>query len=161
MMGEAVALECVTLRRAANSDRDAIVGLHSEGLALVGVGHDPTLDSDLEDVEGSYLKRGGEFLIVQKGDAVVAMGAFRRLDGRNAEIRRLRVASGNRRQGHGRAVLIKLLEEAAERGFRSIVVDISAEMSEARSLFESEGFQLEREGDLFGIQMFSYRKSLV
>ena len=149
-----------TLRRANNADRDAIVQLHSEGHELVGVSHDPNLDSDLEDVEGTYLSRGGEFLVITEDDRVIGMGGFRKLDSRHVELRRLRVAREAQRRGLGRCLLRRLVEEGATRGFKSMVLDASAEMTEARALFSSEGFELEREGEFFGLEVFFYRRSL-
>ncbi len=148
------------LRRATNDDRDGIVQLHSEGLAELGVAHDPKLDSDLEDVEGSYLKRGGEFFVALKGEKVVGMGAFRKLDSRNVELRRIRVARAESRQGIARAIVQSLVQEAAKREFKSIVLDLSGEMTAAKQLFESEGFELERDGEFFGVETFFYRKPL-
>lgn len=154
------AASALTLRRASNADRDAVVRLHVEGLEQVGVSHDPKLDSDLEDIEGAYTSRGGEFIVAVQGDAIIGMAAFRKLDGRNVELRRLRVSASERRKGHGRNLVRELVQEATSRGFKSMVLDASAEMEEARALFESEGFELERENDFFGMQVFFYRKQL-
>jgi ribosomal protein S18 acetylase RimI-like enzyme len=154
------ASEVVRLRRARNDDRDGIVSLHVEGLEEVGVGHDPKLDCDLEDIQGSYLARGGEFLVGIDGDRVIAMGAFRKLDSRNAELRRLRVSKSHLRKGFGRALVRQLVEESTARGFKSLVLDAAGEMVAARQLFEAEGFELERQGEFFGLETYFYRKTL-
>ena len=148
------------LRRATNRDRDGIVQLHAQGWEIVGISHDPKLDSDLEDVEGSYIARGGEFIVATVDEQVIGMGAFRRLDSRNVEIRRLRVSSRILRQGIGRSILRHLVQEATSRGFKSLVLDATGEMEAARGLFESEGFELERQVEIFGLESYFYRKTL-
>lgn len=52
----------------------------------VGAFVEGTSDPDLDDVEGTYLDTGGEFLVGEVGGRVVSMGAFRPVAGYLAEL---------------------------------------------------------------------------
>jgi GNAT superfamily N-acetyltransferase len=145
------------IRTASNSDRDQVVLLHEEGLSDHGARHDPNLDSDLEDLEGFYRSPGGEFLVQYSGDRLVAMGGFRKLDSKSVELRQLRVTKSWRGKGLGRAMIQALVARAKELGFKQMVLDASEDMLDVRMLLESEGFELDRKGEFFGINLYFYR----
>ncbi len=149
-----------SIRRATNADRDQVVQLHQEGLSEVGVDHDSNLDSDLEDLDGCYTSRGGEFLVFEDSGKVIAMGAYRKLDNKSVELRRFRVARVYRRQGYGRRLLRALADQAKIQGFKQMVLDVNDGMYAACALFELQGFELERTTEFFGVILHFYRKLL-
>jgi len=81
------------IRRYAPGDHAMVFALHQECLAQVGVypGDGVYYDDDLADVEGVYLRAGGEFLVGEVGGEIAASGGLRRVDERVAEMVRLRV----------------------------------------------------------------------
>ncbi|HEY0259264.1 MAG TPA: GNAT family N-acetyltransferase, partial [Lacisediminihabitans sp.] len=62
---------------------------------------------------------GGAFLVVLRGGAAVAGGAFKRIDDRTAEMKRVWTHPLHRRQGLARRVMGELEHEAALRGYRA------------------------------------------
>jgi GNAT superfamily N-acetyltransferase len=87
-----------------------------------------------------FERAGGYFLIAKEAGHAVGCGAFRPLDDRCAEIKRMFVRRGARRRGIGRQILRHLEEEIRRRGFRSIVLETGCDNSEALALYESEGY---------------------
>jgi len=56
------------------------------------------------------------------------------------EILNLGVAAAHRRQGIGRALVARVLQELAGRGVRTVYLEVRASNTEARQLYESLGF---------------------
>lgn len=164
----------LTLRRYDPSDHDAVLDLHERALRDAGAYAEDLPDgaeADLDDVEAAYLERGGEFLVGERGGAIVAMGAFRPFEGAEAfdyperdvataEIKRMRVAPDRQRQGYGERVLAALEERARESGFERLVLDTGVEMTAARSFYEEHGFEQvgREEFPEYGVSVLLYEK---
>lgn len=103
------------------------------------LGRVPTLNPDLLDVPGHYLRRGGGFfLAVDGGGRVVGSAGFSRIDGTDgAFVHRLYVKPSLKRRGVGSALLA-----AVERGMRGKGVRVSwVHLGEPREQwFESYAF---------------------
>jgi putative acetyltransferase len=76
------------------------------------------------------------------GDAVAAMGALKRLDADNGEIKSMRVADAWLGKGVGRAMLEHILKEARAKGFRTLWLETGSTpaFEPALRLYESAGF---------------------
>jgi ribosomal protein S18 acetylase RimI-like enzyme len=96
---------------------------------------------DLADVGGSFLARGGEFLVAEIDGHVVGMGGFRPGAGGCAEVLRIRVHPATRRRGIGRALMAELERRAARRGFRSVRLDTAANQPEAMAFYQGLGYR--------------------
>lgn len=83
---------------------------------------------------------GGYFVIAKEAGEAVGCGAFRPVDERCAEIKRMFVRRTARRRGIARQILRHLEEEIRRRGFRSIVLETGCDNSEAMALYEAEGY---------------------
>jgi len=83
---------------------------------------------------------GGYFVIAKEAGQTVGCGAFRPVDDRCAEIKRMFVRRAARRRGIARQILRHLEEEIRRRGFRSIVLETGCDNSEALALYEAEGY---------------------
>jgi GNAT superfamily N-acetyltransferase len=144
--------------RAANRHADQIRRLHLAGLVDSGsLSLDPTLDSDLVDVEASYAD--GYFVLVSYADdpgVVVGMGAIRLIDG-NWHVKRMRVAAAHRRKGIAQAVLDSLLAEARSLGVGALMLDTSAKQLAAQRLYERNGFMLTGKTEIGGVPSCVYR----
>ncbi|RLK47360.1 GNAT family N-acetyltransferase [Microbacterium telephonicum] len=79
---------------------------------------------------------------VRIGDEVIGVGALKRLDAENAELKSMRVADGHRGTGAGRGILRHILAEARAAGFANVWLETgsSVEFLPARTLYSSEGF---------------------
>lgn len=132
----------LVLRRYRLEDFEAVRELHFEGLEAVGARMgDPSLDEDLDRVEEVYLAGGGEFLVGTVGERVVAMGALKRISGRRAEIKRMRVRPECWRRGRGQEMLRALERRAAGLGYSTLHLDTTAGQTAARRLYEKNGFR--------------------
>ncbi len=83
----------------------------------------------------------GAFLIARGGDGDIAgCGGIQRHDADTAEVKRMWVAPTWRGAGVGRHLLAELERTSAELGYRSIVLDTNATLTEAIALYESAGY---------------------
>jgi len=105
-----------------------------------------TFGSDLDDIEGVYLKSGGDFLVGVEGRKIVVIGAIRKYTDTCGELKRLRVRRDYQRKGLGETMMRKLVTRARELGYKELILDTIAENRPARRLFEKLGFsELRRE----------------
>ncbi|SDM16571.1 Ribosomal protein S18 acetylase RimI [Halogranum gelatinilyticum] len=168
-------MAALTLRRYREDDAERVRELHETAMRELEAFVDDLPDVDLNDVHGSYVEPGGDFLVGEVDGEVVAMGAFRPVKGyltdllselppATAEVKRMRVDPAWQGQGFGGQLLTALEERARERGFTHLVLDTTAAMEAAQGLYESHGFELVRRVDVaFGgdaLEMLCYRKSL-
>jgi putative acetyltransferase len=85
---------------------------------------------------------GTAFFTAWDGDALVGMGAVKRLDADHAELKSMRTADGHRRKGVAAAVLAALIEHARHEGIArlSLETGTDAEFVAARALYRRFGF---------------------
>jgi len=87
-----------------------------------------------------FERAGGYFVIAKDGEDAVGCGAFRPVDERCTEIKRMFVRRTARRRGIARQILRHLEGEIRHRGFRSIVLETGYDNVEALALYEAEGY---------------------
>jgi putative acetyltransferase len=133
----------LTLRPATNRDAKAIETLVFGVLVEYGLKPDPSgTDSDLQDIEASYVARGGMFdvLVSEAGEIVGTVGLYP-ASSSVCELRKMYLAAPVRRQGHGRRLLEHALRRARELGFSRVVLETASVLREAVALYESYGFR--------------------
>lgn len=82
-----------------------------------------------------------------------ACGCFKAVDAETVEMKRMFVAGGHRRKGHGRAVVRALEEWAAELGFTRSVLETGKGQPEAIGLYRGMGYELtENYGPYVGLE---------
>src|SRR5919199_967643 len=103
---ETLTAEPLHIRRYEPGDKDAVRRLHDDALNEVGahLGSGPW-DEDLNEIEGVYLRSGGEFLVGVLHGEIVAMGALRRISRHKAELKRMRVRPDLQGRGYGQTLL--------------------------------------------------------
>ncbi|MFR9721813.1 GNAT family N-acetyltransferase [Streptomyces sp. MS19] len=133
----------------------------ADGLTVVPVRlSDPLCGPMLRDLEREYVTRYGpvasdemarypdaEFappdglllLLLRDGEAV-AGGAYRRYDGRTAELKRIWTHAAHRRRGLARRVVEELERAAAVRGYRRVYLTTGPRQPEARGLYLAAGY---------------------
>lgn len=147
-----------TVRRYRADDGTAVRQLHATAMRDAGAFTEGADDADLDDVVGTYLA-DGEFLVATLGGEVVGMGAFRPVDegiaalhggvdDHAAEIKRMRVAPDQQREGIGQRLYDGLERRARERGVRELVLDTMPSLTAARRFYEANGFVHERDVDV-------------
>ncbi|WUI01655.1 GNAT family N-acetyltransferase [Spirillospora sp. NBC_00431] len=169
------------LRRYGAADHDAVLALHREGLAQVGLrpGDGVYYDHDFFRMEDIYLRNDGEFLVGELGGRIVAMGGLRRADlvpgGRArafggyapgtpaldaVEMVRLRVRPAVQRRGYGTAVIQALEQRAVEHGYRVLRADTTELQGPALALYGKFGWTETRRETIGGIVNIYIEKQL-
>ena len=98
-------------------------------------------EEELATLPGKYAPPGGRLLLASEGDITAGCGALRELSEGVSEMKRLFVRPAFRKQGVGRLLAERLIEEARRIGYRSMRLDTLASMRSARALYESLGFR--------------------
>jgi len=82
----------------------------------------------------------GAFVVAYVGGAPVGCGAVRRLEGGDAELKRMYVDPSRRGRGIGRALLAALEAEARALGARRLVLETGIRQTAALALYRNAGF---------------------
>lgn len=133
----------MNLRSATNQDAAEVRALIFGVLAEYGLCGDPTgTDADLDDIETSYIGRGGLFdvLLGDDGRIVGTVGLYP-LEHGVCELRKMYLRAETRGQGLGRRLLDHALDRARALGFRRVVLETNSKLVEAIGLYTRYGFQ--------------------
>lgn len=82
----------------------------------------------------------GNFLLLLRGGVAVGGGAFKRLDERTAELKRMWTRRDLRRQGLSRKVLVELEAQVRRQGYERIYLTTGFRQPEAVNLYLSHGY---------------------
>jgi putative acetyltransferase len=99
------------------------------------------IDAELDGLPGEYAPPDGVILIARMDEQPVGLVAYRRLDARTCEMKRLYVQAPARGVGLSRSLVEALLTHAAEAGYEEIRLDTLPKMGPAQRLYESLGFR--------------------
>jgi GNAT superfamily N-acetyltransferase len=100
-----------------------------------------SFEAELAGLPGSYALPGGALLIAMDGDRAAGCAALRKFADGVGEMKRLFVRPEHRGQGAGRALAVRVLEEAVGAGYTRMRLDTLARLKEAMSLYQSLGFK--------------------
>lgn len=100
------------------------------------------IKTELAGLPGYYAPPTGRLLILYEGDLPAGCGAFRPIDQQICELKRMFVKPEFRGRGLGRAIAVRLLEEAHLSGYQIARLDTATFLKEAQSLYQSLGFQV-------------------
>lgn len=131
------------LRPATNADGPAVRDLVFGVLREYGLEPDPEeTDADLNDLEASYLSRGGTFDVLEAADGRIAgsVGLYP-LEPGVCELRKMYLATDARGRGQGRRLLDHALAAARARGFRRVILETASVLNEAIALYQRYGFR--------------------
>jgi ribosomal protein S18 acetylase RimI-like enzyme len=131
----------LVLRRYEPSDLQAVWALHQHASQVAGVPTPEPYFSDLHDVEGAFLNRGGECVVGAYQGQMVAMGGLKRTAGDGAEIVRMRVHPDFQRQGFGSAILRHLEQCAAELGYKTLHRETLVVQEAAQQFYRRHGYR--------------------
>ncbi len=101
---------------------------------------DPSLNSDLEDIEASFIAKGDDFYVAENDGRIVGTAGLLFGEGR-ARIVRMSVAQSRRKRRIATALLEQCIESAAQRGFREIWAYTQPEWPDAVSFYSGSGFE--------------------
>jgi ribosomal protein S18 acetylase RimI-like enzyme len=146
-MSEALAAARIEILPARAADEIATVKvLFLEYAASLGVSLCfQGFDKELEELPGSYAPPGGRLYLASVDGAVAGCVGLRPLvsaysDG-CCEMKRLYLRPNSRGLGLGRRLAKLIIADARKIGYRRLVLDTLADMTEARALYASLGFR--------------------
>jgi len=131
-----------TFRSATQADAGPVRELVYQVLREFGFTPDPAgTDADLEDLERSYLARGGvfELLLDEQGKLVGCVGLYP-IDEATAELRKMYLRPDARGHGHGQRLLDHALGHARRLGFGIVVLQTATILERALTLYLRAGF---------------------
>jgi GNAT superfamily N-acetyltransferase len=82
----------------------------------------------------------GVFLVAWAGSDPAGCAALKRLDRRTGEVKRVYVAERARRRGAGRALMVRIEDEARARGYERVRLDIGDRQPAAMELYRALGY---------------------
>jgi putative acetyltransferase len=102
-----------------------------------------SLSDDLSDISRHYLGSSGNHFWVAEVDGQIkgTVGIYRRTDG-EAELHRMGVAAGSRRQGIGGELLKTAEGFCREQGYPRIYLTTATHMNAAVAMYQKAGYQL-------------------
>ena len=131
------------IRQGRTADREQIEKVVFEVLTEYGLRPDPDgTDSDLKDVEASYIKSGGVFEVIESPDGLIlGTGGLFPVEADACEVRKMYLSKSARGKGLGKKLLQRLLQKAKELGFKRVELETASVLKEAIGLYESFGFK--------------------
>jgi len=100
-----------------------------------------SFEAELAGLPGLYSPPGGALLIAMDGPQAAGCAALRKFGEGIGEMKRLFVRPEYRGQGVGRALAMRVLQEAIAAGYALIRLDTLARLKEAMRLYQSLGFK--------------------
>jgi putative acetyltransferase len=100
------------------------------------------VQTELASLPGYYAAPLGRLVLVYDAGEAAGCGAFRPLDEKVCELKRMYVRPEFRGKGLGRAMALHLLDEARVSGYEIARLDTAVFLIEAQALYQSLGFQV-------------------
>ena len=99
-------------------------------------------EKELVDLPGKYSPPSGRLLLAYVSNQLAGCIALRKHDSDTCEMKRLFLRPGFRGKGLGKALVVKIIDEAKSIGYKAMCLDtIPGKMDSAIALYEAMGFQ--------------------
>jgi ribosomal protein S18 acetylase RimI-like enzyme len=148
------------VRRARPAEADRLLDLHRRALREAGTDPDDVPGArDVLWLEEAYLDTGGEFLVGEVDEQVVAMGGIV-VDDTVGEVFRFAVDPDHQRRGYGSAVLGGLEAAARERGVSRVTLTTASRQEAAVSFYRTRGYAETERGRNGEYELVHFEKSL-
>ena len=122
-------------------DQEAVRSLVLDGMReRWGKAYDPTANSDVDDIAGTYVARGATVAVLELDRVIVACGTLVGETERRGRIVRVSVHKDHRRRGHARRIVEHLVDRARERGMVEVAVTTDSPWTSAVNLYLACGF---------------------
>lgn len=133
----------LSIRRYEPADEAAVWTVHEQALRAspITFAEDVPGDEDLRAIRDEYLDAGGEFLVGTVNGNVAAIGGYQATGDDTVELRRMRVHPDYQGRGYGKTFLTRLETLAEERGFGRVVLVTNENLTTARNLYETYGYE--------------------
>jgi GNAT superfamily N-acetyltransferase len=131
----------VRFRRATNDDLEVVQQLVDRALRDYGMyALFEATDADLTDIERHYDAHGGCLEVLESGGEVIGVLGWRPARDGVFELKKLYLRADARGRGLGRRAVARAIEVARAAGARAIVLETSAQLTEANGLYTRLGF---------------------
>ena len=129
------------LRNYQKGDEGKIFDLISSILSeyLLDIDPDET-DSDLSDIERSYISSGGAFKVLVDNNNTIGSYGLYKIDNTTCELRKMYLNSTYRGRGFGILMMEDAFETAAGLDYKRMVLETNSVLKEAISLYKKYGF---------------------
>jgi ribosomal protein S18 acetylase RimI-like enzyme len=122
------------------ADQAACQSLYEQGLIGGKLSENDTA-SDIDNIDGEYMKPGNHFWVAEASATIVGMIGVQHHDEGVGEIRRLRVHPDFRRRGIGTALVETAVRFCREENYLKVTLDTFMERGPALRLFEQFKFR--------------------
>ena len=147
------------LRKFQPTDAEQVFALHEKALRATGAfTNRGPWDQDLANIEKIYVQPGGCFYVVEENGAIIGMGALKRHENGEAEIKRMRIAPRKQRSGLGQMIFDALLNAAADQDICRIFLDTTNQQVAAQKFYEKNGFKEYRREKLRTMTVIYYER---
>jgi GNAT superfamily N-acetyltransferase len=99
-------------------------------------------NADVYQIDESYLQNGGKVWVAEVDKVIVGFGGFRLIDANTAEIKRVRIDSGHRGKGLGKAIIEHIESYCRATEIKTIKVDTDNRFAAAISMYTNMGYVL-------------------
>ena len=114
---------------------------HSQDRELISKYFDAhEFERELDSLPGIYGEPEGGLLLAYCDEVAAGCVAFKRLDERRCEMKRMFVDSKFQGKGVGKALGAEIVEKAGKAGYSTMLLDTSINQTEAMALYRSMGF---------------------
>ena len=110
---------------------------HDHGLDISYQG----IEEELADLPGKFAPPDGRLIMAVIPEQAIGCAALRRIDPKVCELKRMFVLPQFRGQGAGKALALRLIEDAKTIGYECMRLDTGNFLTAAVKLYESLGFQ--------------------
>ncbi len=129
------------IRDFTRDDQDQVRALIQEGMRQRwGDDFDPRCNTDTDDLQESYVERGGEIVVFEADGDLVATGSLVPQGSNDGRILRMSVAGVRQGEGYGRRIVTELVERARRRGFVILHVETDTPWTDAVGFYADSGF---------------------
>ncbi|WP_417526455.1 GNAT family N-acetyltransferase [Marinomonas shanghaiensis] len=123
-------------------DNDNVLAIFREYIASAPVSLDyQQNEQEFADLASKYSPPNGVVLLIWKDNEVVGCGAFRRVDAKVCEMKRVYIRPTERGHRLGEKLVTELMFCAKENGYQRMCLDVLADFEVARRLYVRLGFE--------------------
>ena len=99
------------------------------------------IEDEIATLPGAYATPSGRLLLAYEKGEAAGCGALSPLDKNNCELKRMYIRFAYRGKGLGRAIALRLIDEAKQAGYKYVLLDTGSFMYAAQALYRSLGFK--------------------
>ena len=141
--------------------QEPMLALHRSAIEAFSLGMSQQQDeADLAAVEDVYLRNRGEFLLGFIGEKLIAMGGFKPLSEKSAELRRMRMARDFQGRGYGTLMLRELERKAFQSGIRTLCLDTARRRPLTLEFYRKHGYQESGQSFYGAVETVQFSKTL-